>query len=243
MSQKISSKLAIQSWCFRGFEEIDAMLERLLACNISNLELCGFHCKPERGQATSTIKRIMDAGVNITAYGVHKFTADETNGRAAFDITRQAGFETISADLANGGLPVAEALCREYGVKLAIHNHGRRHALGSVAALDTLFAATGPEIGLCLDTAWMLDSGEDPLQVAERFKERLYGIHIKDFVFDRDGKPRDVVVGTGNLDLQGLMHYLKSIDYQGFVTLEYEGDMDNPVPALSECVAAIQAFN
>ena len=89
----------------------------------------------------------------------------------------------------------------------------------------------------------MLDSGEDPLQVAERFKERLYGVHIKDFVFDRDGKPRDVVVGTGNLDLQGLMHYLKSIDYQGFVTLEYEGDMDNPVPALSECVAAIQAFN
>ena len=86
----------------------------------------------------------------------------------------------------------------------------------------------------------MLDSGEDPLAIARKFRSRLYGTHIKDFVFDRAGRPEDVVVGTGNLDLSAYLAYLRDTDYQGYLTLEYEGDADNPVPALKECVEAIR---
>ena len=38
----------------------------------------------------------------------------------------------------------------------------------------------------------MLDSGGDPLAVADKFRDRLYGLHVKDFVFKPDGKPEDV---------------------------------------------------
>jgi sugar phosphate isomerase/epimerase len=87
----------------------------------------------------------------------------------------------------------------------------------------------------------MLDSGEDPLAVARKFQDRLYGLHIKDFVFDRAGRPKDVIVGTGNLDLEGLAAFLTDIAFDGYLTLEYEGDVDDPVPATKECVDAVWA--
>ena len=41
-------------------------------------------------------------------------------------------------------------------------------------------------------------------------------------------------------DLSAYLAYLRDTDYQGYLTLEYEGDADNPVPALKECVEAIR---
>ena len=71
-------------------------------------------------------------------------------------------------------------------------------------------------------------------------KKMLYGLHLKDFIFDRAGKPEDVIVGDGNLDLTKLLDFLVSIDYSGYLTLEYEGNPDNPVESLLKCVEKIK---
>jgi len=105
--------------------------------------------------------------------------------------------------------------------------------------LAAVFAQTGPAIGLTLDAAWALDAGENPVALAEKFADRLYGLHLKDFVFDRARRPQDVVVGTGNLDLPGLFATLRKVGFAGSLILEYEGDVQNPVPALKQCVAAV----
>ena len=86
----------------------------------------------------------------------------------------------------------------------------------------------------------MLDSGSDPLAVAKQFRERLFGVHLKDFVFDRAGKPEDVIIGTGNLDLNGLLAYLDETAFDGTLTLEYEGDYNAPIPATKQCVEAVR---
>ena len=76
--------------------------------------------------------------------------------------------------------------------------------------------------------------------MAGRFGERLYGVHIKDFVFDRSGTPTDVVVGEGNLDLETLQTVLNDGEFDGYIVLEYEGDVKDPVPALKNCVAVVR---
>jgi sugar phosphate isomerase/epimerase len=116
---------------------------------------------------------------------------------------------------------------------VGIHNHGGPHWLGCARTLQWVFDQTSERIGLCLDTAWALDSREDPVAMAERFGSRLHGVHIKDFVFDRARQPEDVIVGTGNLDLPGLLKTMDAVGFSGAVVLEYEGDVENPVPALS----------
>ncbi|MFI5356910.1 MAG: sugar phosphate isomerase/epimerase family protein, partial [Opitutales bacterium] len=122
-----------------------------------------------------------------------------------------------------------------------IHNHGGRHWLGNAQMLESVFARTSPRIGLCLDTAWALDAHEDPVALAEKFADRLYGVHLKDFVFDRAGKPADTILGQGNLDLPKFLKLLGGNERTQSVIIEYEGDIENPVPALSECVRQIQA--
>ncbi len=235
MKGNIASRLGIQSWCFREFKKSSQVIKGLKDCGVSNLEICGVHIDVAKN-AAEVLKEYKDAGITISSYGVNGFGKDEAAARKVFEFAVMAGFPTISADLSEGGLELAEKLCAEYGKRIAIHNHGRKHALGSVAALERLFANSSPNVGLCLDTAWMMDSGENPVEVAEKFKGRLYGLHIKDFVFDRAGKDIDVIAGTGNLDLDKLAALLTKLDFKGYMTIEYEGEKENPVASLTECV-------
>lgn len=238
----LSSRLGIQSWCFRAFKTVDQVVGGLRAAGVSHLEICGVHVDVA-ANAAQRLKEYAAAGITLSSYGVNKFDTDEAAARRVFEFAAAAGFPTISADLADDGpsLKLVERLCVEFGKKIAIHNHGRRHDLGTVAALERLFAKASPNVGLCLDTAWALDAGEDPVAVAGKFGTRLYGVHVKDFVFDRAGRPEDVVVGEGNLDLPGLVAKLREVRFDGYLTIEYEGDENNPVPALQECVKRVRA--
>ena len=243
MARDFGSELGIQTWCFRSMKEHERVIEALKACGVDRAEMSGFHFDPTGADAdpAALLRKYRPAGITISTYGVHTFGADESKGRQAFELARLAGFPSICSNFAAGGVAVAEKLCKEYGKKVATHNHGRHHRYGPVWALEELFGQTSPNVGLCLDTAWMLDSGENPVEMAKRFRRRLYGLHLKDFVFDRAGRPEDVVVGTGNLDLDALTRFLVETDYDGFLTVEYEGDVDNPIPATRKCVEAIRA--
>jgi sugar phosphate isomerase/epimerase len=82
----------------------------------------------------------------------------------------------------------------------------------------------------------------DPSKWArETFKGRVYGVHYKDFTFDRRGKWTDVVVGTGNLNLPEFVQALDASNFDGMAVIEYEADAANPVPALTECVNKMRA--
>lgn len=240
MSQKLVDRLGIQSWCFRKYKELEPLLTDLKSCGVDRLEICGAHVNV-LGDTAGAIQACRNAGVVLSGFGVYTFGPDEAKCRAAFEFAAAADIPVISAHIELEALDMLERLCEEYGKKLAHHNHGRKHRYGSLTMIDDIFRRSSPNIGLCLDTAWMLDSGEDPLAVAHQYRERLYGLHLKDFVFDRAGKPSDVVVGTGNLDLPGLAHFLDEIEYDGYLTIEYEGDVDNPVPALQSCVKDVKA--
>ena len=240
----VSKELGVQSYCFRGFKENERVAELVRECGLSNIELCGVHADfADESGFGRIIETYTSRGVKIISIGVQRFSADEAAERKYFEFAARAGAKVISADFAVDSVPAsfrtAEKLADEYDISLAIHNHGGRHWLGPAAMLRQVFASTSARIGLCLDTAWALDSGEDPVAMAETFADRLYGLHFKDFVFDRARKPEDVVVGQGNLALAQLMRALESNGFEGAAVLEYEADVSNPVPALQACVAAI----
>lgn len=235
----INSTLGIQSWCFRGLKGAPEIIAALTACGVNRLEACGIHI--DLDHPAESLKIYRDAGITISAFGVNFFGPDEAAARKVFEFAALAGFPAINADLSSDSIDLVEKLCSEYGKKIAIHNHGRRHALGTVRELEALLRRTSTNVGLCLDTGWMLDSGEDPLAVAKKFRDRLYGVHIKDFIFDRAGNAQDVISGTGVLALDDFARYLADSSFNGSLTLEYEGEPENPVPSLQACVKNINA--
>lgn len=239
------ASLAVQSYCFRGFKDNQMVAEKAKECGLSAIELCAVHVdfsNEEKFQDVIDLYRRAD--IRICSIGVQTFSGKEAVERKWFEFAKLAGASTVSASFTVDSVPgcyrVAEKLAEEYNVAVAIHNHGGRHWLGSAQMLGYVLRQTTPRIGLMLDTGWALDAHEDPVAMCEKFGDRLYGLHLKDFVFDRAGKPQDVILGTGNLNIPGLFAALKKRDFRGSLIIEYEGDVRNPVPALRDCVLAIR---
>lgn len=236
----VAVEIGVQSYCFRRVPAGAPLAAALGRCGLDRLEMWGGHLDPVAGDWSAALADYRSRGIAVSAFGVHRFDGDAAAAGRVFAFAREAGFSTVSADFAPGGLAVVESLGDRYGCRVAVHNHGRRHHLGSVAALEVLFGRSSAHVGLCLDTGWMLDSGEDPVDVARHFRDRLYGVHLKDFTFDAAGQPQEAVIGRGGLDLEAMAAFLADSGFDGYLSLEYEGDPEDPVPAIKECAAAVR---
>ena len=244
----ITDRLGVQSYCFRGFKDNAQVAGMVRELGLERIEVCAAHADfNDLNRWKGVVQTYQDAGVQIVSLGVQTFTGDEATERNWFECARAAGAGHISAhfniDTYRAAIDVAVKLCREYGIRLAIHCHGGYRFGGSPDVMRHMLEIGGPEIGVCLDTAWAMQIGPrhgDPIDWAEKFADRLYGVHVKDFTFDRDGQWNDVVVGTGNLDLPAFMQKLEAKQFAGYIVLEYEADVDDPVPALKQCVEQVR---
>jgi inosose dehydratase len=131
---------------------------------------------------------------------------------------------------------VADHLASE-GMRCAYHHH-----LGTVVErqedLDHFLAATGPNVGLTVDTGHAALGGIDPIDVIRRYPDRVAHVHCKDIrpeVFGslarRDGSFLDGVIdgmftvpGDGAIDYGDVMRALAGIGYSGWIIIEAEQD-------------------
>ena len=244
----LSQPIAIQSWCYRAFKPLANFLPQLKAAGATATELCGIHAdfgKPETGAAVAAECRA--AGVTIVAIGVEYLSGDAAVDRPRFEWCRAAGvghmsisFKPEALDDGAEGLRAIERLADEFDLQLGIHNHGGYDWLGNPAMLQYVLGKCSKRIGLHLDTAWAIDAKQNPVEMAEKFIDRLVGVHVKDFTYSPDRQPSDVIIGTGSLDLPRFAGVLKGAGFVGPLVIEYEGDENDPVPALTECVGKLR---
>src|SRR6185437_6307144 len=129
------------------------------------------------------------------------------------------------------------------GLALAYHHH-MGTVVESAAEIDRLMDATGPAVGLLLDTGHLAYAGADPLAVAERHRGRINHVHCKDVrpaVLDRvrrdDASFLDAVVegvftvpGDGAIDYAPLLALLAGAGYRGWLVVEAEQDPEKAHP-------------
>jgi len=247
---KMNQPIAIQSWCFREFKPLPDFFKALKSCDVFATEVCGVHANfMDSSTWKSTIDQFKQAEVKIVAIGVETMTGDVSQDRPRFEFCKAAGVKNMSItfgpelmDNNFAGLKSVEKLADEFDLQLGIHNHGGYDWLGCDRILKYVYSRTSKRIGLHMDTAWAIDAKMNPVKWVEQFSDRMVGLHVKDFLYSEKREPRDVVIGTGILDLKGLMSALKKINFNGPLVIEYEGDAANPMPALSECVKKLKAL-
>ena len=140
---------------------------------------------------------------------------------------RWAGFGARLTELAR--------LTQAQGVRLAYHHH-----MGTVVQseedIERLMAATGPEVGLLLDTGHAYFAGADPRLLARRHARRIGHVHAKDVRATVCARARAedlsflgavlegvfTVPGDGCIDFAGVLGELRG--YSGWVVLEAEQD-------------------
>jgi len=240
----LNKEIGIKSYSFRAIEENTDVAAAVKACGASTIDLSACHVNYDDQDAQErTIKIYREAGIRISGIGVVGAKDDEAFNRRFFEFARRAGCDVVSCSFGPEGheavLAMLERLCGEYDMRAAIHNHGGKHWLGNATILKYLLEKSGSSIGLCLDTAWCLQAGENPVAWLDAFGDRLYGVHFKDFIFSRDGAHTDVVVGQGALDLPAFLEKFRTLPFNGSAVIEYEGD--DAVGQSQRCVEAIRA--
>lgn len=238
----------VQSYCFRHFKDSSDVARRVRGIGLDQIELCGVHADFNQPQH---FQKVLDAfhahEVKILSLGVQTFVGDDSE-RAWFECATLAGAKHLSAhvqiDTHLAAIEKIRNWSREFGIRVGLHCHGGYLFGGSPDVLDYLLALGGPEIGLCIDTAWAMQIGPNqgnPVEWAKRYAGRIYGVHFKDFLFEPNGAWRDVVVGTGNLDLPAFVGALEAGEFNGIAVIEYEADVESPDPALKHCVESMRS--
>jgi sugar phosphate isomerase/epimerase len=96
--------------------------------------------------------------------------------------------------------------CRAAGRRFAYHIHGQEFAPALEGTLFDVFATeAGPDVGFEADVFWVVAGGADPVALMKKYPGRVWYTHLKDMA--KDGGPRDdnVVLGTGKIDIAGVV--------------------------------------
>ncbi|MEX2230644.1 MAG: sugar phosphate isomerase/epimerase [Cyclobacteriaceae bacterium] len=235
-------KLGLASYTLRKFslEEVIKISQRL---GLSSVALKSMHMPLE--SSADDIKKmaakIRSAGLGLYGAGViYMKTAQEVE--SAFNYAANAGLEMIIGVPNHDLLPLVNEKVKKHNIKVAIHNHGPGDDLYS--SPDDVFAqikSLDKRIGLCIDIGHVKRIGQDPVAMIEKYKDRLYDMHMKD-VNKAEAEGTPVEIGRGIIDIPNVIKTLKKINYQGYVAFEYEKDGDDPVIGLAESVGYVRGI-
>jgi len=232
-------KMGVQSYSLRGFK-VDQALEITKSLGLKYWESYPAHIPV--GAVPSYVKEQKDklaaSGVTLVAFGVVNFDANESKAREVFDFAKAIGIQSLSANPKKdeATFKLLDKLVEEYGINIAIHNHGPKALYDKIDDVVNAVKDHHPRIGACVDTGHYLRSTESPVEALERLKDRLFGVHLKDV---KDAKVFKVL-GDGDLDLVGCLKVLDRIQYKYCLALEYEENPMNPVPDIQVCLENVR---
>jgi inosose dehydratase len=115
--------------------------------------------------------------------------------------------------------------CADRGIKVGLHPHANQLVM-TAEEIDMIFENTDPRyFHMIPDVGHLMLGGCDPLQVMEKYKERIVYMHIKDAVpgFESGSIwPFVKELGRGEIDFPAVMRILKSAQFNGWLIGELD---------------------
>ena len=265
-ADKLGWQMAIHAYTFRKFSIFEC-IDKTAALGLKYMSLSGSVSLDGSNSLTTVQLSDKDAasiraaaaakGIKLVNIGVVKLPPNEAESRKVFEFAKKMGVDTLVAEPEPAALDTVEKLCKEYNIKVAIHNHPKPSPYWNP---DTVLAAVKgrtPLMGSCADTGHWLRSGLDPLECLKKLEGRVICLHFKDLVPD-EPKPQataaakqkkqseskamhDVPWGTGVGNVKAQMAELKRQNFHGVFGVEYEYHWDNSMPEIAECVKFFNA--
>ncbi|MFO0981390.1 MAG: TIM barrel protein [Planctomycetota bacterium] len=237
-----SFPIGLQSYTLRKFpvEKALEIIRNDLKLHYVELYPEHFRMEPAPGHVTSMLKRLKALDLTWNAHGVNAFGKDADLNRKIFAVARAAGIANLSADPEPESFASLEQLVTEFGIRIAIHNHGPGSRYEKIADVVKAVKGRHPMIGACIDTGHFIRSAEDPVKAARELQGRVFGVHLKDFA-EQKANAADIVLGKGHLDVAAFLKALRETKFpaDGSLSIEFEGSPDNPVAEVQACVAAV----
>ena len=255
-------KVGLQSYSLRGFDAKTA-LKHTRSLGLHYWESFRKHIPVNTLPKHVERQKELLAGfdVKLMAFGVESFDENETRARELFDFAKAMDVSVISANPKKTGktFDLLDKLVDEYGVAIAIHNHGPGAMYDKIKDVEEVVKDRHPKIGACVDTGHYLRSNENPVEAIKRLGKRVFGVHLKDVkgyrteaeaaVFVKTGNARRqlkkelkffTLLGQGDLDVVSCLRLLRQLEYKNIVSLEYEENEDNPLSDIAVCLETLR---
>lgn len=238
--------ISVQLYSLRDASATDfpGVLKRVAAMGYKGVEPAGFYGKT----AQEVRKMVNDLGMVVSSS--HTPWAGAANAQEVIDNSGALGTKLMiggfgpnefvdeaaiakTAELVNG---MNDTLVKA-GITLVLHNHWWEfEKLANGQIKYELFAKLCPGVKFELDTYWAANFGANSAaEMVTKFAKRCPLLHIKDGLFEREGKM--LAVGSGKNDIAGAIHAADPAVLQWLVVEAdaYEGDM-------FECIANSYTF-
>jgi sugar phosphate isomerase/epimerase len=216
---------------------VEKTIEMMKRIGVTNLSLKDFHMpmNSTQEQITAVLDKFKSAGINVYTVGVVYMKTKESVDQA-FEYAKMAGVKMIVGAPDYELLPYVEEKIRKYDFKLAIHNHGPDNPLYPNATdIWNHIKDLDARIGICIDIGHTTRDGQDPSADINKYKSRIYDVHIKDV--DKPAKEgKTIEMGRGIIDIPKVVETLRKIKYKGSCSLEFEKDMNDPLPGIAESI-------
>jgi len=244
-AEKAGWKIAMQSYTFHQFTLLEAF-DKCQELGIKYIEAFpGHKLGGEFGDRVfgpdldaATLKKLRREasrrGVRIVASGVYTSNNPDDWTRF-FQMAKTLKMDYVTCEPEPELWDHVEALARQYGIQVAVHNHPRPSTYWNPDALMKLIEGRDKKIGSCADIGHWNRQGLNELECLRRVGDRLISFHFKD-ISSVQPEQTDVIWGEGCLQLKPILQYLRDTKFKGYLAVEYETNWMNSVPDIRQCL-------
>lgn len=235
-------RLGVQTWSFNRFTLFEAIdktrslglswIQAFPGQKLSDEIPAGFGPDLSSEQKEMVKAKLQENGIQIFAFGVVGIPKEEAEARKLFKFAKEMGIPVLAAEPKENQFDLIDKLCQEYKIKLGIHNHPMPTHYWNPDKVLEMCAGRSEWIGVCADVGHWVRSGLDPVECLKKLEGRIHDVHIKEI---DDG--HDVVWGTGQGRIKGILEELHRQGYKGTFSIEYEYNWDHNVPEIRRSVA------
>ena len=232
-------------WTANNKLEIEQVKNTLdsLDLKVSAYDVSNNFVKETSEERDAEVKKVLD--------GIEVAKMLDTNIVRVFcgDINGELTFEEGASWIIEG-LKKCARVAEKVQVYLAIENHGLL-AGTSAQVVEILKEVDSPYVKSTFDTGNFLLVHEKPTEAFNQLKNEIVHVHFKDFREKIKSEPFNgfhstegveligVIPGDGEVDLAYVVEGLKEINYDGWLSIEYEG-FDDAKLANEEAVSRLR---
>lgn len=246
--EKLGWRVACQLYTFRD-RDFASALDPIEKLGIKNLETCFFLPLDKNRPGLKTgeslpeaerkaLKKKLDArGLRMACYYA-PLGDDPAVYKKVFEYAKAMDVITLVAEPPAKMMDLAEKLCDEYKINLAIHNHPKGPNSPYWSPESVLAACKGRSrrIGACVDTGHWVRSGLKPVDCLKKLEGRILSVHLKDVNEWGNPAARDVPIGQGKADYTAVLKELHRQNFKGIMSIEYEHLSPRLMDDLKACV-------
>ena len=247
-AEKQGWRLGMQSYTFHQFT-LEEALSKTQELGLKYIEVFPGHRLGEKwgdqvfgpqldAQTREEIKELAASkGIKIVATGV-VVTNSPDEWEPLFRFAKDMGMEYISCEPALADWDLVEKLVKQYGIRVAVHNHPKPSAYWNPDNLLNAISNRSNLIGSCADVGHWRREGLNQIDCLKKLEGRIISLHFKDIAAKQEGEKEqhDVIWGQGILDVNEMLRELKRQNFKGVFAIEYEYNWENSVPDIKKCI-------